>query len=304
MFDESNRTFLDLIVPDSTDEGAGSLASGLGDCVDRIRSRREMDTVYRIHSLDDLISLSADGSTGICPDCWEIEFRETPSVASLCALLGEAIDRCKPKSIGVCLKPNDDLTPRLLMVFRMILVSLNRCPVGLRLVSCPTCARCRVSLIDYAREVQERLRKRTGNLVVAVMGCEVNGPGEAKSSDVGIAFGRGAGLIFRKGEKICKVPADKAVDALMDEVDRLLGGKPEETPVPRPHKCSTCGKPVAARKRSEPPPPGYPFCSERCKQVDLGKWFVGHYRISSQLNPEDDEMETPEDEISEETEST
>ncbi|HNT34560.1 MAG TPA: flavodoxin-dependent (E)-4-hydroxy-3-methylbut-2-enyl-diphosphate synthase [bacterium] len=153
---------------------------------------------------------------------WEIAFHKEPCTASLCALLGEAIDRCKPRAIGVWAMQDDASTERLLTMLRTILVSLNRCPVGLRLVSCPTCARCRVNLIAYAREVQQSLRERSGNLVVAVMGCEVNGPGEARSSDVGIAFGRGAGLIFRKGENIRKVSADKAVQSLMDEVDLLL----------------------------------------------------------------------------------
>jgi len=74
----------------------------------------------------------------------------------------------------------------------------------------------------YAHEVEQKLRKRRGNLVVAVMGCEVNGPGEAKAADVGIAFGKGAGLIFRKGEKLRKVATENAVLSLLEEIDQLL----------------------------------------------------------------------------------
>ena len=92
---------------------------------------------------------------------------------------------------------------------------------GPDLISCPTCGRTKYDMIPIAREVERRLRGCTKPITVAVMGCAVNGPGEARSADVGIAGGDGEGLLFRKGEVLYKVPQDKLVDALMAEIERL-----------------------------------------------------------------------------------
>ena len=92
---------------------------------------------------------------------------------------------------------------------------------GPDLISCPTCGRTKYDMIPIAREVERRLRGCTKPITVAVMGCAVNGPGEARSADVGIAGGDGEGLLFRKGEILYKVPQDKLVDALMAEIERL-----------------------------------------------------------------------------------
>jgi len=89
------------------------------------------------------------------------------------------------------------------------------------LVSCPTCGRCRVDLIRIANEVAERLRDRTVPIKVAVMGCEVNGPGEARDADIGVASGNGVGVIFAHGATVRKVPEEGIVDALFEEIDRL-----------------------------------------------------------------------------------
>ena len=92
---------------------------------------------------------------------------------------------------------------------------------GPNLISCPTCGRTKYDMIPIAREVERRLEGCTKPITVAVMGCVVNGPGEARAADVGIAGGDGEGLVFCKGEILYKVPQDKLVDALMDEIDRL-----------------------------------------------------------------------------------
>ena len=92
---------------------------------------------------------------------------------------------------------------------------------GPDLISCPTCGRTRYDMIPIAREVERRLQGCTKPITVAVMGCVVNGPGEARAADVGIAGGDGEGLLFRHGEILRKVPQDKMVDALMDEIDKL-----------------------------------------------------------------------------------
>ena len=92
---------------------------------------------------------------------------------------------------------------------------------GPDLISCPTCGRTKYDMIPIAREVERRLRDCTKPITVAVMGCAVNGPGEARCADVGIAGGDGEGLLFRRGEILRKVPQDKLVDALMAEIEKL-----------------------------------------------------------------------------------
>ncbi|MBR3620219.1 MAG: flavodoxin-dependent (E)-4-hydroxy-3-methylbut-2-enyl-diphosphate synthase [Clostridia bacterium] len=89
------------------------------------------------------------------------------------------------------------------------------------IVSCPTCGRTKIDLISLAKEVEERLRNIQKPLKVAVMGCAVNGPGEAREADIGIAGGNGCALIFRKGEIICKVGEEEAVDRLIEEIGKL-----------------------------------------------------------------------------------
>lgn len=98
--------------------------------------------------------------------------------------------------------------------------------IGLRrsgpdLIACPTCGRTKYDMLPIAREVERRLEGCTKPITVAVMGCVVNGPGEASAADVGIAGGDGEGLLFAKGKILRKLPQDKLVDALMEEIDKL-----------------------------------------------------------------------------------
>lgn len=102
-----------------------------------------------------------------------------------------------------------------------ILKALNLQQAGIQFVSCPTCGRTRIDLIGIANEVERRLAGNPKNIKVAVMGCAVNGPGEAREADIGIAGGDGVGLIFKKGEIIRKVPEDELVNCLMEEIDKL-----------------------------------------------------------------------------------
>ena len=102
-----------------------------------------------------------------------------------------------------------------------ILKSLGLRQFGITFVSCPTCGRTEIDLISIANEVEEKCRSIQKNIKVAVMGCVVNGPGEAREADLGIAGGKGVGLVFKKGEIIRKVSEDKLVAALMEEIDRI-----------------------------------------------------------------------------------
>ena len=92
---------------------------------------------------------------------------------------------------------------------------------GVNLVSCPTCGRTGYNMIPIAEELEKRLAGCSKKITVAVMGCVVNGPGEASAADIGIAGGEGEGLIFRKGKVLYKVPQEKLVEALLEEIEKL-----------------------------------------------------------------------------------
>ena len=104
---------------------------------------------------------------------------------------------------------------------RDLLRALGLRQEGITFVSCPTCGRTKINLIELAQQAEARLAGCRKNLRVAVMGCVVNGPGEAREADIGIAGGDGCGLIFRKGEILRKVPESQLLDALVEEIDRL-----------------------------------------------------------------------------------
>jgi (E)-4-hydroxy-3-methylbut-2-enyl-diphosphate synthase len=103
-----------------------------------------------------------------------------------------------------------------------ILKALGLREYGPTLISCPTCGRTRINLEKLALEVERRLNEIAEPITIAVMGCVVNGPGEAREADIGIAGGIGEGLLFRKGEIIKKVSEDKIVDELFDEIKKIL----------------------------------------------------------------------------------
>src|SRR5262245_3202367 len=103
-----------------------------------------------------------------------------------------------------------------------ILKSLGLRRGGLTFVSCPSCGRADVDLVKLARQVEDEFRGLNEEIHIAVMGCEVNGPGEARAADIGVAGGKGIGLIFKNGEVIRKVPEADIVQAMREEVDRFL----------------------------------------------------------------------------------
>ena len=89
------------------------------------------------------------------------------------------------------------------------------------LISCPTCGRIEIDLISIANEVEEYISKIKAPIKVAVLGCAVNGPGEAREADIGIAGARGEGLLFRQGEIVRKVPEETMVEELKKEIDKI-----------------------------------------------------------------------------------
>lgn len=104
---------------------------------------------------------------------------------------------------------------------KLILRTLGLRSGGVTVVSCPTCGRTQIDLISLASQVEDMVQDMDKDIKVAVMGCVVNGPGEAAEADIGIAGGKGEGLVIKKGEVIAKVPEDKLLQALKEEIDKL-----------------------------------------------------------------------------------
>lgn len=108
---------------------------------------------------------------------------------------------------------------------KKILKSLDLHTSGVNIISCPTCGRTKVDLISLAHDIEKRLMGVKAKLNVAVMGCAVNGPGEAKEADIGIACGKGEGLIFKRGEILYKVKEEELADKLIEEIEKMTGEK-------------------------------------------------------------------------------
>jgi (E)-4-hydroxy-3-methylbut-2-enyl-diphosphate synthase len=102
-----------------------------------------------------------------------------------------------------------------------ILKALGLRQRGVEIISCPTCGRCEIDLVGLAEEVENALSHITAPLKVAIMGCVVNGPGEAREADVGIAGGRGQGTLFKKGKVIKKIAESELARVLVKEVKRM-----------------------------------------------------------------------------------
>ena len=102
-----------------------------------------------------------------------------------------------------------------------ILKALGLREHGIKFISCPTCGRCKINLIEIANKVQDALKDVKKDIKVAVMGCAVNGPGEAREADIGIAGGNGEALLFKKGEIIRKIREDNIVKELLEEIEKM-----------------------------------------------------------------------------------
>ena len=102
-----------------------------------------------------------------------------------------------------------------------LLVALGLKKGGVRFVSCPTCGRTSIDLVGLAKKAEDALKNCKKEITVAIMGCVVNGPGEAKEADIGVAGGKGEGIIFKKGKIIKKLPENELLAALLDEIERL-----------------------------------------------------------------------------------
>ena len=150
--------------------------------------------------------------------CISVKCSDVPLTMAAYRLLSERTDY--PLHLGVTEAGTADPIEEIFAA-KKILKAAGLRKEGVNLIACPTCGRTRIDLIPMAEEVERRLMNCTKNITVAVMGCAVNGPGEAAAADIGIAGGKGEGLIFRKGEILYKVPQEQLVDKLMEEIEKL-----------------------------------------------------------------------------------
>ena len=144
------------------------------------------------------------------------------SAAGLGILLGEGIG----DTIRVSLTADPVEEVR---VARLLLKSLGLKFGGATMTSCPTCGRCSVDMIPIAERVERRLSNLKGEVSVAVMGCVVNGPGEAQEADIAVVGGKGVVILYRKGRLLRRVPEAEAIPALMEEIDAYEGEKASRT---------------------------------------------------------------------------
>jgi (E)-4-hydroxy-3-methylbut-2-enyl-diphosphate synthase len=110
-------------------------------------------------------------------------------------------------------------------VAKEILQSLNIRNFGINFISCPTCGRTQIDLVQLTKEIEKNLSHVKLPITVAVMGCAVNGPGEAREADLGIAGGKGSALLFKKGKIIRKVSENEIIDAVLEEVKKIAKGE-------------------------------------------------------------------------------
>jgi len=106
-----------------------------------------------------------------------------------------------------------------------ILRALNIRKIGPDIIACPTCGRCEINLFELAEAVEKRLAGVKSYIKIALMGCVVNGPGEAAEADIGIAGGKGFGLLFKKGQVVRKVKEKEFIDVLISEIESMIGRK-------------------------------------------------------------------------------
>ncbi len=222
---------------------AGSLEKDLLDKNDGIPTADAMVESAKRHIkiLEDLdfydICLSLKASNlDLCINAYEKASKEFPYPLHIgITEAGTAFSGTIKSSIGLGILLNKGIGDTLrvslsddpieeVIVAKEILKNCNLYNKAPTLVSCPTCGRTQIDLIPMAKEVEEYLKTINYPITVAVMGCAVNGPGEARNADIGIAGGIKEGLVFKKGEIIKKVPQEKIVEVLKEEIEQMIKG--------------------------------------------------------------------------------
>ena len=196
-------------------------------------ARRHIKILEDLDFYDICLSLKSS-DLNLCLKAYELASREFPYPLHIgITEAGTAFSGTIKSSVGIGILLNKGIGDTLrvslsddpveeVIVAKEILKDLGMYRGVPTLVSCPTCGRTQIDLIPIAREVEDYLKMIHSDITVAVMGCAVNGPGEARCADIGIAGGIEEGLIFKKGEIIKKVPQDKIVEVLKEEIEKMI----------------------------------------------------------------------------------
>ena len=222
-----NSIELIVLLPSAADSRLGSVSDTLFDGVQTEPSSVSGDRVLRIESVETLASVMdpsralLDGIDAVYVDMESMSTYLSPVLVGLGAICsmwsGGKLIVSVPAS-----QPENTLSP-----LCDLLRSLEARAKGVRIISCPTCARCHTDLVGLTKDLEGEIKKHGVTMDVALMGCEVNGPGEAKAADVGVAFGKGIGILFRNGEVIKRLPEAEAGQALLAEVAAIASSANE-----------------------------------------------------------------------------
>ena len=203
----------------------GVTAEGIAEsALDKVRMIEDMDydrIVVSIKSSDVLMCAAAHRLLApVCPYPLHVGITEAGTVFSGAVRSAAGLTLILSQGIGDTVRISLTGDPvEEVRAAKILLRSLGLRREGIEVVSCPTCGRTRIDLISLADRVEKMVQRHCRmNLKVAVMGCAVNGPGEAREADLGIAGGVGSGLLFRRGEIVRKVPEDELLEALEEEI--------------------------------------------------------------------------------------
>lgn len=181
------------------------------DIVISIKSSDVMMMIESYRKISKLVNYPLHAGVTEAGTVWRGTIKSSVGIGTLlCEGIGDTI------RVSLTGDPVDEIK-----VGREILKSIGLLSDGIQFISCPTCGRTQIDLINIAKEVEEKLSGCKKNIKVAIMGCVVNGPGEAREADIGIAGGNGEGLIFKKGEIVRKVKEEDLVEALINEIKNI-----------------------------------------------------------------------------------
>ena len=207
--------------PDNTLLRESNLSETLYDAFEPIPDALSLPVnEWRIRSFDDLVP-QLESNAPITAQRILLDLRNFETqFPRLMVLLAPVLHRWEGNEMLVIL-PLTLNQAHVLAAVADLLRSMELRAKGLRIISCPTCARCRTDFPDMVKSIEGRLTHMNKPLDVAIMGCEVNGPGEARAADIGIAFGDQKGMLFKNGEAVRVVTIEEAADVLLDELEKI-----------------------------------------------------------------------------------
>jgi len=204
----------------STDKG--SLIRSCLNYLKIVEKLKFYDTVISVKASNVLDTIEAYRKiAGVCDYPLHLGVTATGSPFSGAIKSSVAIGSLLAQGIGDTIRVSLTANPvEEVIAAKAILESLELRKFGPEVISCPTCGRCEVDLVSIVKELEQRLVSKK-NIKIAAMGCVVNGPGEAKEADIGVAFGKKDGLLFKKGKAIRKIPYNRCVEILLKEIKGL-----------------------------------------------------------------------------------